>query len=75
MGIDLHKETHTAVVLDCWRKSVSMYQKSDSYDAEAVALALINIWTVCRMRYQTINTGRWDAITRGIVRDLQHYQK
>ena len=43
MGIDLHKETHTAVVLDCWRKSVSMYQKSDSYDAEAVALALINM--------------------------------
>ena len=112
MGIDLHKETHTAVMLDCWnqklgeitfenkpsefskltrkvsrfvteekepvyglenaygygralavwliekgvavkdvntalsyaqRKSVPMYQKSDSYDAEAVALVLINM--------------------------------
>ena len=112
MGIDLHKETHTAVILDCWnqklgeitfenkpsefhkltrkvgrfvteektaayglenaygygralavwliekgcmvkdvntalsyaqRKSVPMYQKSDSYDAEAVALVLINM--------------------------------
>lgn len=111
VGIDLHKETHTAVMLDCWnqklgeitienkpsefskltrkvsrfetekkkaiyglenaygygrslavwliergnivkdvntalsfaqRKSVPMYQKSDSYDAEAVALVLIN---------------------------------
>ncbi|HBG12860.1 MAG TPA: IS110 family transposase [Clostridium sp.] len=112
MGIDLHKESHTAVMLDCWnrklgeitfdnkpseftkltrkvsrfvteektavyglenaygygrtlavwliekgnlvkdvntslsyaqRKSVPMYQKSDSYDAEAVALVLINM--------------------------------
>ena len=112
VGIDLHKETHTAVMLDCWnqklgeitfenkpsefhkltkkvsrfvteektavyglenaygygrtlavwllekghavkdvntalsyaqRKSVPMYQKSDSYDAEAVALVLINM--------------------------------
>ena len=112
MGIDLHRETHTAVMLDCWntklgeitfgnkpsefprqvrkvsrfvtedktavyglenacgygralavwliekgfhvkdvntalsyaqRKSVPMYQKSDSYDAEAVALVLINM--------------------------------
>ena len=112
VGIDLHKETHTAVMLDCWnhklgeitfenkpaqfhkltrkvsrfvteektavyglenaygygrtlavwllekgflvkdvntalsyaqRKSVPMYQKSDSYDAEAVALVLINL--------------------------------
>ena len=112
MGIDLHKETHTAAMLDCWntklgeitfdnkpsefpklirkvsrfvteektavyglenaygygralavwliekgfhvkdvntalsyaqRKSVPMYQKSDSYDAEAVALVLINM--------------------------------
>ncbi|MGC4018604.1 MAG: IS110 family transposase [Muricomes sp.] len=112
MGVDLHKETHTAVMLDCWnqklgeitfdnkpsefskltrkvsrfvteektavyglenaygygrtlavwliekgnmvkdvntalsyaqRKSVPMYQKSDSYDAEAVALVLINM--------------------------------
>lgn len=111
VGIDLHKETHTAVILNCWneklgeitiankpsefhkleskvkkfllngkeavyglenayeygrtlavwliqkgylvkdvnpalsfaqRKSVPMYQKSDSYDAEAVALVLIN---------------------------------
>ena len=105
VGIALHKETHTAVMLDCWnhklgeitienkpaefhkltrkvsrfvteektavgygralavwlfekgfvvkdvntalsyaqRKSVPMYQKSDSYDAEAVALVLINM--------------------------------
>ena len=112
VGIDLHKETHTAVMLNCWnqklgeitienkpaefhkltrkvsrfvteektsiyglenaygygrilavwliekgnivkgvntamsyaqRKSVPMYQKSDSYDAEAVALVLINM--------------------------------
>ena len=112
VGIDLHKETHTAVMLDCWnqklgeitfenkpsefhkltrkvsrfvteektavyglenaygygralavwllekgytvkdvntalsyaqRKSVPMYQKNDSYDAEAVALVLINM--------------------------------
>ncbi|MBP3702068.1 MAG: IS110 family transposase [Lachnospiraceae bacterium] len=112
MGIDLHKETHTAVILNCWnqelgeitiankpsdfaklirkvsryeteekkavyglenaygygrslavwliekgcivkdvnpalsfaqRKSVPMYQKSDGYDAEAVALVLINM--------------------------------
>ena len=112
MGIDLHNETHTAVMLDCWnqklgeitfenkpsefhklarkvsrfvteektavyglenaygygralavwllekgytvkdvntalsyaqRKSVPMYQKNDSYDAEAVALVLINM--------------------------------
>ena len=111
VGIDLHKETHTAVILNCWneklgeiifdnkpsefnkltkkvnkycidgmevvyglenaygygralavwliekgyqvkdvntalsyaqRKSVAMYQKNDSYDAEAVALVLIN---------------------------------
>ena len=112
VGIDLHKETHTAVMLDCWnqklgeitfenkpsefhkltrkvsrfvteertavyglenaygygralavwllekgytvkdvntalsyaqRKSVPMYQKKDSYDAETVALVLINM--------------------------------
>jgi hypothetical protein len=112
VGVDLHKETHTAVMLNCWnqklgeitfankpsefhklirkvsrfvtekktvvyglenaygygrplavwliekgcavkdvntalsfaqRKSVPMYQKSDSYDAEAVALVLINM--------------------------------
>jgi len=113
VGIDLHKETHTAVILNCWneklreitfenktsefsklvrkvnrfctenltpvyglenaygygrtlavwllerecivkdvnpalsfaqRKSTLMYQKSDSYDAEAVALVLINMF-------------------------------
>ena len=39
------------------RKSVPMYQKSDSYDAEAVALVLIICWTNCPMQYRMMFTG------------------
>lgn len=51
------KDVNTALSY-AQRKSVLMYQKSGSYDAEAVALVLINMLDRLPDAIPDVNTGR-----------------